>query len=148
MTADLRAGQFPKFVDDVYRVQRRGRRLPLPAAHGRDRAHQPLPRRDPRGEATCPSKHVCLHALLPQRGRHLPRQRARHDPRPPVQQGRDVRLHARPRTRDAMLKELIGKACALVEGLGLHYPPVQAGGGRLLRFHGHAPTTSSCGSPA
>ena len=29
--------------------------------------------------------------------------------------------YTRPEDSDAMLKELIGKACALVEGLGLHY---------------------------
>ena len=55
--------------------------------------------------------------------------------------------YTRPEDSGRMLKELIDKACRLVEGLGLHY--------RLSKLAAATaplpwppPTTSNCGSPA
>ena len=62
------------------------------AADGGDGAGEPAPRRDPHGGRAAEEVH-CLHAVLPQRGGQLPLGGARHDPRPPVQQGGDGAVH-------------------------------------------------------
>ena len=86
------AGQFPKFADEVYKIQNPTDDRPLHAAHRRGCSGQRVPRRDPlRGR---PAQEVLrLHPLLPPGGRVRPRRGARHGPRPPVQQGRDVPVH-------------------------------------------------------
>ena len=78
------AGQFPKFADEVYKIQN-------PTD---DRTHYMLPT----AEAALASVYrdeILSEAdpLLPPGGRVRPRRGARHGPRPPVQQGRDVPVH-------------------------------------------------------
>ena len=136
MSAAYTAGQFPKFEDDVYRMA------------PEDSFHFLLPTAETalinlyRGEiledeADLPKRHVCLHPLLSQRGGHLPCVSERGMIRGHQFNKVEMFGYTRPEDSDAMLKELIGKACALVERSGPALPPVQAGGRRLLRVHGH-----------
>lgn len=113
------AGQFPKFVDDVYRVNA-----------GDDAFHFLLPTAETalinlyRGE-------ILEEKDLPKRMfAYTPCYRSEAGTYRASERGM-IRGHqfnkvemfgyTRPEDSDAMLQELIGKACALVEGLGLHY---------------------------
>lgn len=113
------AGQFPKFKDDVYRV-----------STGDDSFHFLLPTAETalinlyRGE-------ILEEKDLPKRMfAYTPCYRSEAGTYRASERGM-IRGHqfnkvemfgyTRPEDSDAMLKELIGKACALVEGLGLHY---------------------------
>ena len=113
------AGQFPKFVDDVYRV-----------STGDDSFHFLLPTAETalinlyRGE-------ILEEKDLPKRMfAYTPCYRSEAGTYRASERGM-IRGHqfnkvemfgyTRPEDSEAMLKELIGKACALVEGLGLHY---------------------------
>ena len=79
------AGQFPKFVEEVLLDRQPDQRRPqIHAAHRGDRAGEPPPRRGPHAGRAAAQIHR-LYAVLPPRGGLLPRGRARHDPRPPVQ---------------------------------------------------------------
>ena len=113
------AGQFPKFKDDVYRV-----------STGDDSFHFLLPTAETalinlyRGE-------ILEEKDLPKRMfAYTPCYRSEAGTYRASERGM-IRGHqfnkvemfgyTKPEDSDAMLKELIGKACALVEGLGLHY---------------------------
>ena len=113
------AGQFPKFKEDVYRV-----------STGDDSFHFLLPTAETalinlyRGE-------ILEEKDLPKRMiAYTPCYRSAAGTYRASERGM-IRGHqfnkvemfgyTRPEDSDAMLKELIGKACALVEGLGLHY---------------------------
>ena len=113
------AGQFPKFVDDVYRVNA-----------GDDAFHFLLPTAETalinlyRGE-------ILEEKDLPKRMfAYTPCYRSEAGTYRASERGM-IRGHqfnkvemfgyTRPEDSDAMLQELISKACALVEGLGLHY---------------------------
>ena len=113
------AGQFPKFKEDVYRV-----------STGDDSFHFLLPTAETalinlyRGE-------ILEEKNLPKRMfAYTPCYRSEAGTYRASERGM-IRGHqfnkvemfgyTRPEDSDAMLKELIGKACALVEGLGLHY---------------------------
>ncbi len=113
------AGQFPKFKEDVYRV-----------STGDDSFHFLLPTAETalinlyRGE-------ILEEKDLPKRMfAYTPCYRSEAGTYRASERGM-IRGHqfnkvemfgyTRPEDSDAMLKELIGKACALVEGLGLHY---------------------------
>lgn len=113
------AGQFPKFKEDVYRV-----------STGDDNFHFLLPTAETalinlyRGE-------ILEEKDLPKRMfAYTPCYRSEAGTYRASERGM-IRGHqfnkvemfgyTRPEDSDAMLKELIGKACALVEGLGLHY---------------------------
>ena len=88
-------GFFPAEKNEYLR-DRRGR--PLPDGHVRGRARRPAHGRDPRGGRAAAALHGVLDELPPRGGRGRTRH-ARDVPRPPVQQGRDVRLHRCRRTR-------------------------------------------------
>lgn len=113
----LTAGQFPKFVDDVYRLDEEGFRFMLPTAEtalinfyrGEILEEDVLPRR--------------LFAYTPCYRREAGAYRASERGMIRGHQFNKVEMFAytRPEDSDAMLKELIGKACKLVEGLGLHF---------------------------
>lgn len=113
------AGQFPKFKEDVYRV-----------STGDDSFHFLLPTAETalinlyRGE-------ILEEKDLPKRMfAYTPCYRSEAGTYRASERGM-IRGHqfnkvemfgyTRPEDSDAMLKELIGKACSLVEGLGLHY---------------------------
>ncbi len=113
------AGQFPKFKEDVYRV-----------STGDDSFHFLLPTAETalinlyRGE-------ILEEKDLPKRMfAYTPCYRSEAGTYRASERGM-IRGHqfnkvemfgyTKPEDSDAMLKELIGKACALVEGLGLHY---------------------------
>ena len=130
------AGQFPKFADEVYKIQN-------PTD---DRIHFMLPTaeaalasvyrgRDPlRGG---PAQEVLrLHPLLPPGGRVLTAPSERGMVRGHQFNKVEMFQYTRPEDSDDAFDELVGKAEDLVKGLGFHFRTVQAGCGRLLRFHG------------
>ena len=89
----LTAGQFPKFADEVYKIENpTDDRVHYMLPDRRGRAREPLPRRGTERGGSA-EEILRLHPLLPPRGRLLPLRRARHGPRTPVQQGRDVPVH-------------------------------------------------------
>ena len=83
-------GAFPSDEANVYEIA--GRR-PLPRRHGGDPARRPARGRDPGGRRAAASLRRLL-AVLPPRGRRGRPRHPRDDPRPPVQQGRAVLVHA------------------------------------------------------
>ena len=85
------AGQFPKFADEVYKIENPTDDR-MHAAHRRDGPGLHLPGRNPqRGRPA--EKILRLHPLLPPGGRFPPGRRAGHGPGPSVQQNRDVPVH-------------------------------------------------------
>jgi len=113
----LTAGQFPKFEEDVYRLTEEGFHFLLPTAEtalinlyrGEILEEDDLPRR--------------LFAYTPCYRREAGTYRASERGMVRGHQFNKVEMfgYTRPEDSDAMLQELINKACALVEGLGLHY---------------------------
>ena len=114
------AGQFPKFADEVYKIQN-------PTD---DRTHYMLPtaeaalasvyRDEILSEADLPKK---FFAYTPCFRREAGSARAEERGMVRGHQFNKVEMfgYTKPEDSDAMLKELIRKACALVEGLGLHF---------------------------
>ena len=113
----LTAGQFPKFEDDVYRMAEDTFRFMLPTA---ETALINLYRGEILNEADLPKR---LFAYTPCYRREAGTYRAseRGMIRGPQFNKVEMFGYTRPEDSDAMLKELIGKACRLVEKLGLHY---------------------------
>ncbi len=113
----LAAGQFPKFQDDVFRLDGEGFHFLLPTA---ETALINLHRDEVLAEADLPKK---LFAYTPCYRREAGAYRASERGMIRGHQFNKVEMFAytRPEDSAAMLGELIGKACALVEGLGLHY---------------------------
>ena len=114
------AGQFPKFADEVYKI----------ANPTDDRVHYMLPtaeaalvslhRNEILSEEELPKKYISYTPCFRREAGSY-----RSDERGMVRghQFNKVEMfgYTRPEDSDAMLQELIGKACRLVEGLGLHY---------------------------
>lgn len=113
----LSAGQFPKFEDDVYRLTEEGFHFLLPTA---ETALVNLHRGEILDEAVLPRR---LFAYTPCYRREAGTYRASERGMIRGHQFNKVEMFAytRPEESGEMLKELIGKACRLVEGLGLHY---------------------------
>lgn len=113
----LTAGQFPKFEEDVYRLDEENFHFLLPTA---ETALINLHRDEILDEEDLPRK---LFAYTPCYRREAGTYRASERGMIRGHQFNKVEMfgYTRPEDSDAMLKELIGKACALVEGLGLHY---------------------------
>ena len=113
----LTAGQFPKFEDDVFRLTEEGFHFLLPTA---ETALINLYRGEILNEADLPKR---LFAYTPCYRREAGTYRASERGMIRGHQFNKVEMfgYTRPEDSDAMLKELIGKACALVEGLGLHF---------------------------
>ena len=113
----LTAGQFPKFEDDVYRLTEEGFRFMLPTA---ETALINLYRGEILNESDLPKK---LFAYTPCYRREAGTYRASERGMIRGHQFNKVEMfgYTRPEDSTAMLQELIGKACRLVEGLGLHY---------------------------
>ena len=113
----LTAGQFPKFEDDVYRMAEDTFRFMLPTA---ETALINLYRGEILNEADLPKR---LFAYTPCYRREAGTYRASERGMIRGHQFNKVEMfgYTRPEASDAMLKELIGKACRLVEKLGLHY---------------------------
>ncbi len=111
------AGQFPKFEEDVYRLNEEGFRFMLPTA---ETALVNLHRDEILKESDLPQR---LFAYTPCYRREAGTYRASERGMIRGHQFNKVEMFAytKPEDSDAMLKELIRKACALVEGLGLHY---------------------------
>jgi seryl-tRNA synthetase len=113
----LTAGQFPKFEEDVYRLSEEGFHFLLPTAEtalinlyrGEILEEDDLPRR--------------LFAYTPCYRREAGSYRASERGMVRGHQFNKVEMfgYTRPEDSTAMHEELIGKACRLVEGLGLHY---------------------------
>ncbi len=117
----LGAGQFPKFEDDVYRVdtaeEGAGRRFMLPTA---ETALVNLYRGEILAEKDLPKK---LFAYTPCYRKEAGSYRAEERGMIRGHQFDKVEMVqvTTPETSKAAFEELVGKACALVEGLGLHY---------------------------
>ncbi len=113
----LTAGQFPKFEDDVYRMAEDTFRFMLPTA---ETALINLYRGEILNEADLPKR---LFAYTPCYRREAGTYRASERGMIRGHQFNKVEMfgYTRPEDSDAMLEELIGKACRLVEKLGLHY---------------------------
>ncbi len=113
----LTAGQFPKFEDDVYRMAEDTFRFMLPTA---ETALINLYRGEILNETDLPKR---LFAYTPCYRREAGTYRASERGMIRGHQFNKVEMfgYTRPEDSDAMLKELIGKACRLVEKLGLHY---------------------------
>ncbi len=113
----LTAGQFPKFEEDVFRLAEEGFRFLLPTA---ETALVNLYRDEILDEADLPKR---LFAYTPCYRREAGTYRASERGMIRGHQFNKVEMfgYTRPEDSGAMLQELIGKACALVEGLGLHY---------------------------
>ena len=113
----LTAGQFPKFEDDVFRLTEEGFHFLLPTA---ETALINLYRGEILNEADLPKR---LFAYTPCYRREAGTYRASERGMIRGHQFNKVEMfgYTRPEDSDAMLQELIGKACRLVEGLGLHY---------------------------
>lgn len=113
----LTAGQFPKFEEDVYRLTEEGFHFMLPTA---ETALINLYRGEILDEAELPKK---LFAYTPCYRREAGAYRASERGMIRGHQFNKVEMfgYTRPEDSAAMLEELIGKACRLVEGLGLHY---------------------------
>jgi seryl-tRNA synthetase len=113
----LTAGQFPKFEEDVYRLNEESFRFMLPTA---ETALINLYRGEILNEADLPKK---LFAYTPCYRREAGTYRASERGMIRGHQFNKVEMfgYTRPEDSGAMLEELIGKACRLVEKLGLHY---------------------------
>ena len=113
----LTAGQFPKFEEDVYRLNEEGFRFMLPTA---ETALINLYRGEILDESVLPRK---LFTYTPCYRREAGTYRASERGMIRGHQFNKVEMfgYTKPEDSDAMLKELIRKACALVEGLGLHF---------------------------
>ena len=113
----LTAGQFPKFEEDVYRLQEENFQFMLPTA---ETALINLYRGEILNEKDLPKR---LFAYTPCYRREAGTYRASERGMIRGHQFNKVEMfgYTKPEDSDAMLKELIGKACRLVEGLGLHY---------------------------
>ena len=113
----LTAGQFPKFEEDVYRLNEDGFRFMLPTA---ETALINLYRGEILNESDLPKR---LFAYTPCYRREAGTYRASERGMIRGHQFNKVEMfgYTRPEDSDAMLKELIDKACRLVEKLGLHY---------------------------
>ncbi|MEG0935043.1 MAG: serine--tRNA ligase [Clostridia bacterium] len=113
----LTAGQFPKFEEDVYKLDEDTFRFMLPTA---ETALINLYRGEILEEADLPRK---LFAYTPCYRREAGAYRASERGMIRGHQFNKVEMfgYTTPEQSPAMLKELIRKACALVEGLGLHY---------------------------
>ena len=113
----LTAGQFPKFEEDVFRLTEEGFRFLLPTA---ETALVNLYRDEIIDETELPKR---LFAYTPCYRREAGTYRASERGMIRGHQFNKVEMfgYTKPEDSDAMLQELIGKACALVEGLGLHY---------------------------
>ncbi len=113
----LTAGQFPKFEEDVYRLNEDSFRFMLPTA---ETALINLYRGEILNEADLPRR---LFAYTPCYRREAGTYRASERGMIRGHQFNKVEMfgYARPEDSGAMLQELIGKACRLVEKLGLHY---------------------------
>ena len=111
----LTAGPVPQVRGRRVPPERGG--LPLHAAHRRDGAHQPLPRRDTRTRACCPRK---LFAYTPCYRREAGTYRASERGMIRGHQFNKVEMfgYTKPEDSDAMLEELIRKACAAGRGSG------------------------------
>ena len=93
------AGQFPKFADDVFHLKwesEKESRFLLPTS---ETALINFHRDEILPEAESAPEILFIYALLPQRGRQLSRPGTRHDSRAPVQQGRNLSVHASRRLR-------------------------------------------------
>lgn len=113
----LTAGQFPKFEEDVYRLTEEGFHFLLPTA---ETALINLYRGEILNEADLPKR---LFAYTPCYRREAGTYRASERGMIRGHQFNKVEMfgYTRPEDSDQMLRELIDKACRLVEGLGLHY---------------------------
>ena len=113
----LTAGQFPKFEDDVYRLTEEGFRFLLPTA---ETALINLYRDEILDESMLPRK---LFAYTPCYRREAGTYRASERGMIRGHQFNKIEMfqYTRPEDSTKALHELIDKACALVEGLGLHY---------------------------
>jgi seryl-tRNA synthetase len=113
----LTAGQFPKFEVDVYRLNEESFRFMLPTA---ETALINLYRGEILAESDLPKR---LFAYTPCYRREAGTYRASERGMIRGHQFNKVEMfgYTRPEDSDQMLQELIGKACRLVEGLGLHY---------------------------
>ena len=113
----LTAGQFPKFEEDVYRLNEENFRFMLPTA---ETALINLYRGEILAESDLPKR---LFAYTPCYRREAGTYRASERGMIRGHQFNKVEMfgYTRPEDSDQMLQELIGKACRLVEGLGLHY---------------------------
>ncbi|NLD60263.1 MAG: serine--tRNA ligase [Clostridiales bacterium] len=113
----LTAGQFPKFEEDVYRLSEEGFHFLLPTA---ETALINLYRGEILSEDELPKK---LFAYTPCYRREAGAYRASERGMIRGHQFNKVEMfgYTRPEDSDRMLRELIEKACRLVEGLGLHY---------------------------
>jgi seryl-tRNA synthetase len=111
------AGQFPKFQEDVYRLSEEGFHFLLPTA---ETALINLYRDEVLPEEELPKK---LFAYTPCYRREAGAYRASERGMIRGHQFNKVEMfgYTRPEDSGAMLRELIDKACRLVEGLGLHY---------------------------
>jgi seryl-tRNA synthetase len=123
------AGQFPKFADEVYKIENPTddrMHFMLPTA---ETALASLHRDEILTEAELPHKLLRLHALLPPRGRLPPRRRARHGARPPVQQGRDVPVLSARRSPTKPLRSWSARPRRWSRGLGFHFRTVKLAAG-------------------
>ena len=113
----LTAGQFPKFEEDVYRLTEEGFRFLLPTA---ETALINLYRDEILDESMLPRK---LFAYTPCYRREAGTYRASERGMIRGHQFNKIEMfqYTRPEDSTKALHELIDKACALVEGLGLHY---------------------------
>ncbi len=113
----LTAGQFPKFEEDVFRLNEEGFRFLLPTA---ETALVNLYRGEILSEDDLPSR---MFAYTPCYRREAGTYRASERGMIRGHQFNKIEMFAytKPEDSSEMLQELIRKACALVEGLGLHY---------------------------
>ncbi len=113
----LTAGQFPKFEEDVYRLSEEGFHFLLPTA---ETALINLHRGEILEEDDLPKR---LFAYTPCYRREAGSYRASERGMVRGHQFNKVEMfgYTRPEDSVKMHEELIGKACRLVEGLGLHY---------------------------
>ena len=113
----LTAGQFPKFEEDVYRISGDSFRFMLPTA---ETALINLFRDEILPESELPKR---LFAYTPCYRREAGTYRASERGMIRGHQFNKVEMfgYTKPEDSGDMLKELITKACRLVEGLGLHY---------------------------
>ena len=113
----LTAGQFPKFEEDVFRLTESGFRFLLPTA---ETALVNLYRGEILSEDDLPKR---LFAYTPCYRREAGTYRASERGMIRGHQFNKVEMFGftKPEDSAAMFQELIGKACRLVEGLGLHY---------------------------
>ncbi len=113
----LTAGQFPKFEEDVFRLNEEGFRFLLPTA---ETALVNLYRSEILSEDELPKR---MFAYTPCYRREAGTYRASERGMIRGHQFNKIEMFAytKPEESTEMLQELIRKACALVEGLGLHY---------------------------